>query len=371
MSEIRRETEHHGVYLGRMTKGRLRHRAFLYKYICDKMGLPCRLVGWGLHAWNVIHDTVDMYVVDLRDTKVAEKVTVAGGKRGDLGMVSERIVDPSTMIREDKKDGVGMKSMKLGQQQEVGGGILPEFLSEKEPVTAVNDRVSTQLGHDTIRRVDTKNDAGGVVQANEESTAYQEASGREIGDAQEEKKKYRPPVGKWRGRRGRARGRGCVMDAPESGDALGRGAGHPVDQERRTYGGTGSKHPWLMLQTSKEAEEYRTLYTETPVASTRSFLFGSFCVCNIFCSVVCFCSVFFFSKTYLFFSGCLFPYPQTKPVLSFWHPHEQRQKVVKYLGEGAYGEVNLVELEVETYKIQMAKKTISKSIPILEARRSK
>jgi len=48
----------------------------------------------------------------------------------------------------------------------------------------------------------------------------------------------------------------------------------------------------------------------------------------------------------------------------YWKPAEYQQKVVKYLGEGAYGEVHLIEVETNDGTKKMAKKCISESFPI-------
>jgi transglutaminase/protease-like cytokinesis protein 3 len=50
------------IYIGELSYGMCRHKAMLFKYLCDFMGLKCRIVvGWyndgetsDAHMWNVI-----------------------------------------------------------------------------------------------------------------------------------------------------------------------------------------------------------------------------------------------------------------------------------------------------------------------------
>jgi hypothetical protein len=63
--DVQRANGHRGVSLGSLQQGVCRHRAVLFKYLCDQpsVGIPCRLVrgavhvegtGTGGHAWNVV-----------------------------------------------------------------------------------------------------------------------------------------------------------------------------------------------------------------------------------------------------------------------------------------------------------------------------
>ncbi len=65
-------------------KGRLRHRALLFKFLCDQFGLPCRLIGAGSQIWNIAHDLFDLYLVDMRDHRAEEEGEGEGGDRDCL-----------------------------------------------------------------------------------------------------------------------------------------------------------------------------------------------------------------------------------------------------------------------------------------------
>lgn len=69
VSYIKKELNSNVVPIGCITHGICRHRAILYKYLCDIEGIPCRLVRGAFenvgHAWNVVIVHDQYYLVDV------------------------------------------------------------------------------------------------------------------------------------------------------------------------------------------------------------------------------------------------------------------------------------------------------------------
>lgn len=57
------------VPLGCVTHGLCRHRSLLYKYLCDQLDIPCRLVRGTFqdegHSWNIVYLANQYYIVDI------------------------------------------------------------------------------------------------------------------------------------------------------------------------------------------------------------------------------------------------------------------------------------------------------------------
>ncbi|KAL6079576.1 copper transport protein ctr1, variant 2 [Balamuthia mandrillaris] len=69
LDHVRHELRSNVVPLGCITHGVCRHRSILYKYLCDYLNIPCRLVRGsyedGGHAWNVVYLGTTFYLVDV------------------------------------------------------------------------------------------------------------------------------------------------------------------------------------------------------------------------------------------------------------------------------------------------------------------
>jgi len=74
INQVKASKQSNVVLIGEVTSGVCRHRAILYKYLCDRFGIPCELKrgtyhvdteNSGAHAWNVIRLGMQYFVVDI------------------------------------------------------------------------------------------------------------------------------------------------------------------------------------------------------------------------------------------------------------------------------------------------------------------
>lgn len=75
ISYVKEVLQSNVVPLGCITHGVCRHRAIMYKYLCDFCGIPCRLVRGAYddvhHAWNVVLLGSKCYLVDIMHDPMA------------------------------------------------------------------------------------------------------------------------------------------------------------------------------------------------------------------------------------------------------------------------------------------------------------
>jgi hypothetical protein len=92
--------------LGEITKGVCRHRAILYKYLCDRLGIDCELKrgnysgsnASGAHSWNIIKLGMQYFVVDIMheptqlysiESEKAKHYLRVGCVDGELKLITE------------------------------------------------------------------------------------------------------------------------------------------------------------------------------------------------------------------------------------------------------------------------------------------